>query len=45
VVNIVVREASRFGPCNMLGELVSESATRYVYRRRSDAQTSFVDKR
>jgi hypothetical protein len=42
---VVVREASQFGPCNLLGELVNETATRYIYRRRHDAQVSFVDKR
>ena len=38
-----VREASRFGRCNLLGELVDETSTRYVYRRRHG--TAFVDKR
>ncbi len=42
---VVVREASQFGPCNLVGELVNETTTRYTYRRRSDAQVSFVDKR
>jgi hypothetical protein len=28
----------------VLGKLVSETATRYVYRRRSDGPTAFVDK-
>ena len=41
----VVREASQFGPCNPLGELVNETVTRYIYRRRQDASVSFVDKR
>jgi hypothetical protein len=38
-----VRENLRFGPCNVLGELVGETATRYVYRNR--AGTAFVSKR
>jgi len=42
---VVVREASRLGPCDLLGELVHETATRYIYRRPHDAQVSFVDKR
>lgn len=39
-----VREASRFGSCNLLGELVAETSTRYIYRRRHTSQTAFVDK-
>jgi hypothetical protein len=38
-----VREGSRFGPCYVLGELIGESATRYIYSNR--AGTAFVDKR
>ena len=38
-----VREGSRIGPCDVLGELVGETATRYVYRRRN--VTAFVKKR
>ena len=38
-----VRESSRLGACQMLGELVGETTTRYVYRRRN--VTAFVDKR
>jgi hypothetical protein len=37
-----VREASRFGPCYVLGELIGETATRYIYRNR--AGTAFVSK-
>jgi hypothetical protein len=29
----------------MLGELVGETDTRYIYRRRHTSQTAFVDKR
>ena len=29
-----VREKSRFGPCYALGELIGETATRYLYRNR-----------
>jgi hypothetical protein len=39
-----VREASRFGSCNFLGELVAETSTRYIYRRRHTSQIAFVDK-
>ena len=38
-----VRESSRFGPCYELGELIGETANRYIYRNR--AATAFVDKR
>ena len=37
-----VREKSRFGPCYALGELIGETATRYLYRNR--AGTAFVSK-
>jgi hypothetical protein len=37
-----VREGSRFGPCCVLGEFISETATRYVYRNR--AGSAFVCK-
>jgi hypothetical protein len=37
-----VREASRFGPCYVLGELIGETAARYIYRNR--AGTAFVSK-
>jgi hypothetical protein len=38
-----VRESSRLGACQMLGELVGGTATRYIYRRRD--VTAFVNKR
>jgi hypothetical protein len=31
---MIVRESSRFGPCNLLGPLVDEAPTRYTYQRR-----------
>jgi hypothetical protein len=37
-----VRENLRFGPCHVLGELIGETATRYIYRNR--AGTCFVSK-
>jgi hypothetical protein len=37
-----VREGSRFGPCYVLGELIGETGTRYIYRNR--AGTAFVGK-
>ena len=39
---VFVREASPFGPCNALGELIGETASRYIYRNR--AGTAFVSK-
>jgi hypothetical protein len=39
---VQVRERSRFGPCYSLGELIGETATRYVYRNR--AGVAFVSK-
>ena len=39
---VQVRESSRFGPCYALGELIGESATRYIYRNR--AGVAFVSK-
>jgi hypothetical protein len=39
-----VREGSRFGLCNLLGELVCETDTRFIYRRRHTSLTAFVDK-
>jgi hypothetical protein len=42
---IIVREASRLGACSVLGELVRETSTRYIYRPRSGASEAFVDKR
>jgi hypothetical protein len=38
-----VREGSRLGACNVLGELIGETAYRYIYRNRH--VTAFVDKR
>jgi hypothetical protein len=38
-----VREGSHIGPCNVLGDLVGKTATRYIYRRRD--VTAFVNKR
>ena len=39
----IVREGSHIGPCDVLGEMVGETATRYIYRRRN--VTAFVNKR
>ena len=35
-----VREKSRFGPCYALGELIGETATRYIYRNRAGLPSS-----
>lgn len=37
-----VRESSRFGFCYSLGELIGETASRYIYRNR--AGVAFVSK-
>jgi hypothetical protein len=37
-----VREGTRFGPCFVLGELIGETPSRYIYRNR--AGTAFVSK-
>ena len=42
---VFVREISAFGRCNVLGELVRETSTRYHYRRDSDFRIAFVLKR
>ena len=42
---VLVREASAWGPCNVLGELMGETSTRYLYRPRSGSAVAFVDKR
>ena len=39
---VQVREKSRFGPCCALGELIGETASRYIYRNR--AGIAFVSK-
>lgn len=42
---IIIRQATRFGACNVLGELVRETSTRYIYQPRGDASEAFADKR
>jgi hypothetical protein len=39
---IHVREGLRFGPCHVLGELIGETASRYIYR--NPPGTAFVRK-
>jgi hypothetical protein len=41
----VLREASGLGPCAVLGTLVSETSTRYIYRRRPDGPIALAYKR
>jgi hypothetical protein len=36
---IIVRRLSGLGPCMLLGELVSQTTTRYVYRSQFGYQT------
>ena len=38
---VVVREASQFGPCTVLGPLVHETKTRFMYRTHY-GQTAFA---
>ena len=43
---VIVREAcGSGGPCAVLGPLVSETSTRYIYRRRPDGPIAFACKR
>ena len=45
-MSVIVREACGFGgPCAELGALVSETSTRYIYRRRPDGPIAFAYKR
>ena len=45
-MSVIVREACGFGgPCAVLGTLVSETSTRYIYRRRPDGPIAFAYKR
>jgi len=45
-MSVIVREAYGFGgPCAVLGTLVSETSTRYIYRRRPDGPIAFARKR
>ena len=45
-MSVIVREAcGSGGPCAVLGTLVSETSTRYIYRRRPDGPIAFACKR
>ena len=39
-----VRQASRFGACDMLGEVINETSHAYIFRR-PDGETGFISKR
>jgi hypothetical protein len=39
---MIVRESSRFGPCNILGPLVDEAPTRYFYQRHPSGRVAFA---
>ncbi len=41
----MVRESHPLGRCTLLGDLIDETCTRYVYRRRFGDTLAFVDKR
>jgi hypothetical protein len=45
-MSVLLREAGGFGgPCAALGTLVSDTSTRYIYRRRPDGPIAFACKR
>ena len=39
-----VRQASRFGTCDVLGEVINETSHAYIFRR-PDGETAFISKR
>jgi hypothetical protein len=39
-----VRQASRFGTCDVLGEVINETLHAYIFRR-PDGETAFISKR
>ena len=39
-----VRQASRFGMCDVLGEVINETLHAYIFRR-PDGETAFISKR
>ena len=41
----MVRESHSLGQCSLLGDLIDETCTRYVYRRRFGDTLALVDKR
>ena len=41
----MVRESHPLGQCSLLGDLIDETCTRYVYRRRFGDTLALVDKR
>ena len=44
-VTTMVRESHPLGQCSLLGDLIDETCTRYVYRRRFGDTLALVDKR
>ena len=38
-----VRQASRFGSCDVLGEVINETSHAYIFRR-PDGETGFISK-
>ena len=44
-VTTMVRESHFVGQCSLLGDLIDETCTRYVYRRRFGDTLALVDKR
>jgi hypothetical protein len=44
-VTTMVRESHPLGQCTLLGDLIDETCTRYVYRRRFGDTLALVDKR
>jgi hypothetical protein len=39
-----VRQASRFGTCDVLGDVINETLHAYIFRR-PDGETAFISKR
>jgi hypothetical protein len=39
-----IRQAYRFGTCDVVGEVINETSRAYIYRR-PDGETAFISKR
>src|SRR4051794_41930633 len=42
-MTIKIRQAARFDPCDVLGEVISETSRAYIFRR-PDGETGFISK-
>jgi hypothetical protein len=45
MTNVIVRESASFGPCELLGALMRETATRYYLQRRGGWPMGYAHKR